>query len=574
MIQLTFRRIKRFAHSNILVGVIMVILNYKRWNVSSDLFMNAINTINIISCGFTDNSNHNGGLVLIDISGSANCDVYISDTTISYSQYLETELLNIAFPPNGIVINNPSRNTYIQMNDVIIITQIYCSYDNIYVDVGRRRNLLQAYAGPPDIPFCNSPTPFLLNNGISKLTNISLQTDYYWYNWYLYFYSNGNTDGEYRNSGVYFLRLEYYDTTLETDNEPYFAAIVNFEDGIMDINDFNIAIGAHFSILYNQEGIVNINGLYSELHDDQSRYYNRWNLRFYTILTNNFGTLSVSNSVIQGADISLINIYGGDVSITDCILAQSMLNIVTYYTANRIYLHNINVYEVGQYYASLGAALYFSRSHEELYYIPATFLSADIVTILNSVMYYIGPFGILEVGKYGLFNIDDGNTNIKKVTILNNSLLVTETLNNNQTDLALYKGYKYFINFDYLSSLLSQTYGESIPISRMLQFISDINTQLWNVNGLLIIDNQYELILGNNFMHLDNKNFIGINSQIYIDTTQENCIAGNKIYNIDFYMKSGKTKSCIHRNIETAQINLYYFIYSLACFVYCHFFVI
>eukprot|EP01084_Bolivina_argentea_P130623 230587_1 len=477
MIQLTFRRIKRFAHSNILVGVIMVILNYKRWNVSSDLFMNAINTINIISCGFTDNSNHNGGLVLIDISGSANCDVYISDTTISYSQYLETELLNIAFPPNGIVINNPSRNTYIQMNDVIIITQIYCSYDNIYVDVGRRRNLLQAYAGPPDIPFCNSPTPFLLNNGISKLTNISLQTDYYWYNWYLYFYSNGNTDGEYRNSGVYFLRLEYYDTTLETDNEPYFAAIVNFEDGIMDINDFNIAIGAHFSILYNQEGIVNINGLYSE-------------------------------------------------------------------------------------------------SHEELYYIPATFLSADIVTILNSVMYYIGPFGILEVGKYGLFNIDDGNTNIKKVTILNNSLLVTETLNNNQTDLALYKGYKYFINFDYLSSLLSQTYGESIPISRMLQFISDINTQLWNVNGLLIIDNQYELILGNNFMHLDNKNFIGINSQIYIDTTQENCIAGNKIYNIDFYMKSGKTKSCIHRNIETAQINLYYFIYSLACFVYCHFFVI
>eukprot|EP01083_Nonionella_stella_P153838 494779_1 len=142
-----------------------------------------------------------------------------------------------------------------------------------------------------------------------------------------------------------------------------------------------------------------MDGVYTHYQDkNASSYYDRWQLMFQTGITNNFGTLSISNGAVSGADKSLINIYAGDISITNVSLSQSMLAVITRYTAGGIHLNNVDVFEVGAYYATLGAAVYHGSTpgwmsendvlYDALNSLPPVHLSGKDVVIQNCLFYY------------------------------------------------------------------------------------------------------------------------------------------------------------------------------------------
>eukprot|EP01083_Nonionella_stella_P275678 936443_1 len=387
---------------------------YRFINITSDLiFSNALNSINIESSTFIDKSSDDDppGFVLLYVGESVLCNIGIRNVNVSYSQYLVTHFLDRstsgATYQENIVIAIASADATTEITNMMIKTQMHCTVDTFSPGSGRR--LSARYVVRADFPYCNVPLPFLLNNGIATIQNVSLQSNYDWYKWKNYFVNNTL----FSNGGIYYLRWLYYDITIKDENEPYFASIFNDKNGIITINNLYVDIGSHYSILYNLGGVITIDNLYCQFPGTQSSYYNRWSLRFHTGITTVYGTLTITNSVLKGTDAVLINIFGGDVSIAHSILSQSMMAIISYYSANIIYLDSVKVHEVGKYYATLGAAFYFSHWQynynsildSKYYNIPAVYLSAKMVSISHSHFNYIGPFGIFSIANYGIYDI-------------------------------------------------------------------------------------------------------------------------------------------------------------------------
>eukprot|EP01084_Bolivina_argentea_P255525 429801_1 len=521
--------------------------------LSHSTFLNDITfiTINIQSSSFMDNSNGKGGMQMLYIDKTAACKIYMNDINISYSQYLEPDKRTFTKPESVIYVD--SYKTNITMNNIRITTQIFCDDYYIYLDA----ITIGARSFPPSFPYCYSPVPFLQNNGIVTLNNISLQSDYNWIAQRDHF----NNTGDYINSGLYFVRMEYYTLvendgyeTLDNDYQPYLTAIFNDEHGNININNFVVFINSHFSVIYNK-GIINIDKLQTIYFDrDDSNYYNKWNLCLYTVITNNLGILSIKNSIIKGADNVLLNIHGGDVTVTDTILSQSMIAMLTYNKAQNIFLNNVSVFEVGHYYSNMGNAFYFSNN-QQLYYVAPIHLSSDTIHIFNSIFYYNAPFGVLNIDQKGINDLDS-DSNEKVITMSNNKFLITDTINTDTNQsIPYYLGYNYFVDFLYLSSLLTQTYGRWFPVDEIRSFITDISENAVNAQGLITIDNSYQFIFDNNLFYLQNKNSILINNVYFyanpgIDTT--NCLASNTFFNLDVYIQSGNILSCKHKQLLNA----------------------
>ena len=209
---------------------------------------------------------------------------------------------------------------------------------------------------------------------------------------------------EYKNGGIYFMDYSFYSDSfslwtlsVSSLNEPYFALISNQKGGSLTVTDLYFGVGAHFSVLWN-EGTVSAERVRTGFADDGSAYFDRWNLRPNSIITNNFGTLRLSDSDIVGADSSLIDVFGGDVVLSNVSMAQAMGGVVTHYSADNISMERVHLFEIGAFYASFGAATFHSPSSSLS---APCHLSARSVSVRKCEFSYIDLFGVLEIAEYG-----------------------------------------------------------------------------------------------------------------------------------------------------------------------------
>ena len=379
----------------------------------------------------------------------------------------------------------------------------------------------------------------------------------------------------YANSGIYFLRywFSWYDILLndgtKNENEEYYAAIYNVnEGGTLNMTNLYIGIGAHFSVLYNG-GSASIHGMHTQFSQNGFAYYDRWNLRLNTMITNNFGTLSISDSDIVGADSSLIDIYGGTVKLNNVTLAQSMMGITTYHSAASILMENINLYEIGKFYASLGAAKYhpwhtwnqwtFLIDVEPVYSTAPCHLSADSVTIENCRFSYLDSFGVLAISTLGLEDQGNDDLEMKSVRIINNEFAF------NLYPDAQFDGYSYRSDFGALKSMANESFGSKVPVDDVADFISSAKWAANDSTGLIVVENGYEFVIGNNEIVGDaelrrNGSEYPVDPYLYIDSgSADGCIAGNILENIDIVVKSGNLKSCKHYGFDINQVESTHF---------------
>eukprot|EP01083_Nonionella_stella_P159806 521777_1 len=504
---------------------------------------------------FIDGGN---GLIVLYVEPSTLIDIAMDDIHVSYSQYIPQYVSSTNLADQE-VIHIASSNANLDLRNSVITTLIHCSVDGVITSTGRRRRLA-IEENPPLLPWCNSPHPFLFNNGAANILNVLIESDFNAAEWKQYFLDNA---AQYANGGVNYLPTQHHDFSLSNtawDNEPYFAAILNEYDGVMDVINLNVVNGAHYSILFNRNGVVTMDGVYTQYQDNNaSSYYDQSQLMFQTCITNNFGTLSISNGAISGADKSLINTYAGDISITNVTLSQSMLAVVTQHTASEIYLNNVEVFEVGTYYATLGAAVYHGSSpswmsendvfYDALNSLPPVHLSGKDVVIQNCLFYYTAPYGVVNVNQLGVFaSVDRNRTRSNLIMMGNLFYVVADVLD---TRWPAYKGYHYFTDFNHLSGLTNGYFGASVAIDAADTFISKMIAGGKSMKGLIFIGNQYQLSYTRNAFYLTETGVLNGNaSNVYVDTdTDTNCMSGNVFYNVNLVVHSGDILSCKHLQI-------------------------
>ena len=361
----------------------------------------------------------------------------------------------------------------------------------------------------------------------------------------------------YANAGNYFPRYHALDgLSYPIDDQPYFAAIYNEKGGTLNATNLYIGIGAHFSMLYNR-GTASINRMYTEFSQNGSAYYDRWNLRLFTVIINEFGTLRISNSDIVGADASLIDMYGGTVELKNVTLAQSMMGITTYYSAESILMDTVNLYEIGKFYASLGAATYTSihDSFDPVWFTTPCHLSADSVTLKNSKFSYVDAFGVLQISEYGVLDPHRDETEFKTVNMVSNEF---NFYLDSDTD---YDGYSYRSDFSAFDSMLNEAYGTAVDLTSAAKFsktAKSVSTE--NSTGLLVVERGYEFVIGNNHFSVDvglegNDSDYTVDPYLYLDSgSADGCIAGNDLENIDIVVKSGNIKSCKHYGFDLQEV--------------------
>ena len=361
---------------------------------------------------------------------------------------------------------------------------------------------------------------------------------------------------DYSNVGVYFLQYSYYYQYLENDNEPYYAAIYNQNGGTLNISNLYVGIGAHFSVLYNR-GRASIQGMYTEFSQNGSAYYDPWNLRLSSVITNDFGTLYISDSDIVGADKSLIDIYGGTAELDNVTLAQSMMGITTYYSAESISMNNVNLYEVGKFYTSIGAAVYFYNDYYQAVFDTAPcHLAADSVTLESSKFSYIDSFGVITISAEGISDSPDDSA-VKSLEFNNNHFTLTLVPGDQ------YDGYSYSIDFSALQLIQTKSLGVLDEVKdRVVDFIEHAQSaNIEDSTGLIVIGTGYEFALGNNEILVGadlkaNESNYMVDPYLYIDSGRfaDGCIAGNILENIDIVVNSGNIKSCKHYGVDSDKV--------------------
>ena len=369
-------------------------------------------------------------------------------------------------------------------------------------------------------------------------------------------------DNCFSNAGIYFMQYAYYsDVDLYDTNAPYYAAIYNKIGANLNISNLYIGVGAHFSVLHNQ-GSASMHNLSTEFSQNGSAYYDRWKLRLSTMITNNFGTLSISNSDIVGADTSLIDIYGGTVQLYNVTLAQSMMGITTYYSAEKISIDNMNLYEIGKFYASFGAALYHHAawsgwnwfSDWNWFRTPPCHLSADWVSVNNSKFSYLDSFGVLTFSEYGIYEPGKEDPQTKSLTFIGNQMVM------NLVPDPEYEGYLYRTDFSALDKMLNESFGDEVKVDDVRQFIDTAREMMDNSTGLIVVENGYDFVIGNNDFSVDaelkgNDSEYAVDRYLYLNSgSVDGCIGGNKLTNFDILVKSGNIKSCKHHAFDANQV--------------------
>ena len=363
------------------------------------------------------------------------------------------------------------------------------------------------------------------------------------------------------NAGIYFMQFTFYNSfDVYDNNEPYYAAIYNQNGGTLNMTNLYIGIGAHFSVLYNR-GTASINGVYTEFSQNISAYYDRWNLRLSTMITNSFGTLCITDSDIMGADTSLIDIYGGTVELRNVTLAQSMMGITTYYSAESISMENVTLYEIGKFYASLGAAIYHYGSdsfgnvrNRNWFVTPPCHLSANAVTLTNSRFSYLDSFGVLTFSEYGIYDPEKEDSQAKSLELTGNQMAMILVPH------SAYEGYLYRTDFSALDKMLNESFSGQVPVKYGRQFIDTAQELMNKSTGLIVVENGYEFVVGNNDILVDaelrvNDSRYAIDPYLYIDSGSfDGCIAGNDLENIDIVVISGNIKSCKHYAFNISQV--------------------
>lgn len=98
-----------------------------------------------------------GAFQMLRIEDTADCEVTINSVNVTYSQFLPTEWLENTTWNDDSIITIHSESTVLSMKNVVVTAEMHCScYD---------------FTGShwTELPYCNSPTPFLINQECSLL---------------------------------------------------------------------------------------------------------------------------------------------------------------------------------------------------------------------------------------------------------------------------------------------------------------------------------------------------------------------------------------------------------------------
>eukprot|EP01084_Bolivina_argentea_P216291 367496_1 len=159
------------------------------------------NKIHFESLTFIDSDNN--GLIVLYVEPSTLIDISIHQINISYSQYIRQSEVSYKNLADNEVIHIESANANVDIINSIITTLIHCSVKYLQVSTGRRRiRRLGVEIIPPPLPWCNCPYPFLMNNGVTKLENIWIRSNFNSSEWKQYFFDIAR---EYENSGINYL---------------------------------------------------------------------------------------------------------------------------------------------------------------------------------------------------------------------------------------------------------------------------------------------------------------------------------------------------------------------------------
>ena len=498
---------------------------------------------------------------MLRIDGTPDCQVTLNNVNVTYSQNLDARRMerttfDECHPPDSI-ITITSQEAYVEMSDVIVTADIQCQSDAIASNV-----LFYQYM---PLPFCRPPITFFFNRGTAQLKDVQFHSDYdissfvepdgtnctdfrYYFSDYCSFW----------NSGIYFMRYLFLDeSSFYDESDPFFAAIYNENKGLLNITNLYFGIGAHFSLLYNR-GTASIHGLHTEFSQNDSAYYDRWNLRPRTVITNYFGSFHIFDSDIVGADMSLVDIYGGTVDLHNVTLAQSMLGITTYYFAESISMDTVNLYEIGKFYSSLGAATYYVAREQNIegkvdFFAPCHLAADSVIIIKNSSFSYLDPSGVLKFAETGILDEDTHPIGSGSLQMMDNIFKLTLQPDDG------YDGYLYRSDYSAFRSMLNQSYGIGERKNRLEYAKAFVTKQAQSTAGYIVIENRYQFVIGNNEFLADsqlrgNLSDYKVHPRLYIDSGfAAGCIAGNTLKNMDLVIHSGNVRSCNHPDFNQSQ---------------------
>ena len=108
-----------------------------------------------------ENSTFHGAFQVLRIEGTPVCEVLINNVNVTYSQHLPINLLMDTTWNDDSVITIHSKNTLLNMNHVVVTAEIACGYDPVnYMGGSVWAGALSTF---PHLPYCHSPSPFLIN---------------------------------------------------------------------------------------------------------------------------------------------------------------------------------------------------------------------------------------------------------------------------------------------------------------------------------------------------------------------------------------------------------------------------
>ena len=93
---------------------------------------------------------------MLQITGTPDCRVTINDVNVTYSQHLATDLLRETTWDDLSVINIGSVNALVIIDSLVVTAEISCMTE-IFVNAGFDALMFV------NLPYCNSPVPFLIN---------------------------------------------------------------------------------------------------------------------------------------------------------------------------------------------------------------------------------------------------------------------------------------------------------------------------------------------------------------------------------------------------------------------------
>ena len=267
------------------------------------------------------------------------------------------------------------------------------------------------------IPSARIPKNIIMNSGTLVMRDVYI--------------GNGNN---YKNISVPTPFISYspivFNEIRGCQKDYYSSFILN--DNLLNITGMFVDEGSHLKIVYNCEsGRAYISNITTAWNNNISLYNEPNSIKPMTYIKND-GILEIRNSMLFGAEFTIIEQQAGTLEIFDSVFGLSLNGIQkTDRLSSKIHLNGVQFKNMGFYYTSINAIYTLSsefpnvyRSYPKwdvsfMYYTAPMTLYARQILIVNCEFEYATPFGMISF-----------NDSIKSNIIIDDSVFTVDGINN------------------------------------------------------------------------------------------------------------------------------------------------